>query len=157
LDAGTGRFFLRSAEQKLSRLDLAGEMVPSIDRFFYAFVRKEAVNKEPRASSTARNSSVTAARLLELLPRHPMVTLPAIVRLLNTSKPTAAKAVSVLERLRILKETTGRRRDRTYGYSAYLERLRAGRPARALERREPACQPLGGQGWQALDSRHDAA
>jgi len=84
------------------------------------------VNKDRTRVLGARNSSVTAARLLELLPRHPMVTIPAVVRLLKTSKPTAAKAVSVLERLGILKETTGRRRDRTYGYSAYLERLRAG-------------------------------
>ncbi|TMA86246.1 MAG: Fic family protein [Deltaproteobacteria bacterium] len=84
------------------------------------------VNKDRARVLGARNSSVTAARLLELLPRHPMVTIPAIVRLLDTSKPTAAKAVSVLERLDILKETTGRRRDRTYGYSAYMERLRAG-------------------------------
>ncbi len=84
------------------------------------------VNKDRARVLGARNSSVTAARLLELLPRHPMVTIPAIVRLLKTSKPTAAKAVSVLERLGILKETTGRRRDRTYGYSAYMERLRAG-------------------------------
>jgi Fic family protein len=84
------------------------------------------VNKDRGRVLGARNSSVTAARLLELLPRRPMVTIPAIVRLLKTSKPTAAKAVSVLERLGILKETTGRRRDRTYGYRAYLERLRAG-------------------------------
>src|SRR5438445_9915692 len=84
------------------------------------------VNKDRARVLGARNSSVTAARLLELLPRHPMVTIPAIVRLLDTSKPTAAKAVSVLERLGILNETTGRRRDRTYGYSAYMERLRAG-------------------------------
>src|SRR5438445_12596564 len=42
LDATT-RDLLRSAEQKLSRLDLAGEMVPSIEWFIYAFVRKEAV------------------------------------------------------------------------------------------------------------------
>jgi cell filamentation protein, protein adenylyltransferase len=83
------------------------------------------VNRDRRVLG-ARNSSVTAARLLELLPRHPMVTIPAIVRLLKTTKPTAAKAVSVLERLGILKEMTGRRRDRTYGYSAYMERLRAG-------------------------------
>jgi Fic family protein len=55
-----------------------------------------------------------------------MVTIPTIVRLLKTTKPTPAKAVSVLERLGILKETTGRRRDRAYGYSGYLERLRAG-------------------------------
>jgi Fic family protein len=34
---------LRTAEQALLRLDLAGEMVPSLDWFIYAFVRKEAV------------------------------------------------------------------------------------------------------------------
>jgi Fic family protein len=45
--------------------------------------------------------------------------LNAVVRLLKTTKPTPAKAVSVLERLGILKETTGRRRDRAYGYSGY--------------------------------------
>ena len=84
------------------------------------------VNKDRARVLGARNSSVTAARLLEILPRRPVVTIPAIVKLLKTSKPTAAKAVSVLERLGILEEMTGRRRDRTYGYSSYLERLRAG-------------------------------
>ena len=34
---------LRAAEQALLRLDLAAEMVPSLDWFIYAFVRKEAV------------------------------------------------------------------------------------------------------------------
>src|SRR6266851_1643016 len=34
---------LRAAEQALTRLGLAGEMVPSLDWFIYAFVRKEAV------------------------------------------------------------------------------------------------------------------
>jgi Fic family protein len=34
---------LRDAEQALVRLELAGEMVPSLDWFIYAFVRKEAV------------------------------------------------------------------------------------------------------------------
>jgi Fic family protein len=34
---------LRLAEQALARLNLAGEMVPSLDWFIYAFVRKEAV------------------------------------------------------------------------------------------------------------------
>ena len=31
------------AEQALTRLEIAGEMVPSLDWFIYAFVRKEAV------------------------------------------------------------------------------------------------------------------
>ncbi|MBA2661805.1 MAG: Fic family protein [Bradymonadaceae bacterium] len=34
---------VRAAEQALMRLELAGEMVPSLDWFIYAFVRKEAV------------------------------------------------------------------------------------------------------------------
>src|SRR5450755_738054 len=34
---------LRAAEQALTRLEVAGEMVPSLDWFIYAFVRKEAV------------------------------------------------------------------------------------------------------------------
>jgi hypothetical protein len=34
---------LRAAEQALVRLELAGEMVPSLDGFIYGFVRKEAV------------------------------------------------------------------------------------------------------------------
>jgi len=34
---------LRKAEAALARLDLAGEMIPSLDWFIYAFVRKEAL------------------------------------------------------------------------------------------------------------------
>jgi hypothetical protein len=34
---------LRRAEHGLARLELAGEMVPSLSWFIYAFVRKEAV------------------------------------------------------------------------------------------------------------------
>jgi len=34
---------LRAATQALVRLELAGEMIPSLDWFIYAFVRKEAV------------------------------------------------------------------------------------------------------------------
>jgi Fic family protein len=34
---------LRRAEQALARLEVAGDMVPSVDWFVYAFVRKEAV------------------------------------------------------------------------------------------------------------------
>jgi len=84
------------------------------------------VNKDRARILSARNASVMAARLLDQLPRHPMVTIPAVVRLLSTTKPTAAKAIGVLEQLGILRETTGRRRDRTFSYAAYLDGLRAG-------------------------------
>jgi len=84
------------------------------------------VNKDRARVLSAPNASVMAARLLEHLPRHPIVTIPAVVKLLGTTKPTAAKAIGVLEQLQILRETTGRRRDRTFSYAAYLDRLGSG-------------------------------
>src|SRR5881398_859362 len=50
---------VRLAEQKLSRLELAGEMVPSIEWFIYAFVRKEAV-----VSSQIEGTQATLVDLL---------------------------------------------------------------------------------------------
>jgi len=74
----------------------------------------------------APSTSVTAARLFERLPEHPIVSISGVVELLATTKPTATKAVRALVGARVLVETTGRRRDRTYSYAAYLDRLRAG-------------------------------
>ena len=84
------------------------------------------VNKDRARVLSAPNASVMAARLLDQLPRHPMVTIPVVVKLLETTKPTATKAVGVLEQLGVLQETTGRRRDRTFSYGAYLDLLRTG-------------------------------
>jgi Fic family protein len=84
------------------------------------------VSKDRARVLAAQNASVMAARLLEQLPRHPMLTIPTAVKLLETSKPTATKAIGVLEQLGILKEATGRRRDRTFSYTGYLELLRRG-------------------------------
>jgi hypothetical protein len=47
------------------------------------------------------------------------------VDLLETTKPTAAKAVSILEEVGVLVETTGRQRDRAFSYNAYLGLLKA--------------------------------
>ncbi|MCU0726885.1 MAG: Fic family protein [Planctomycetes bacterium] len=75
---------------------------------------------------SAETTSVMAVRLFELLPEHPIVTIGRAVELLGTTKPTANKAVSALVNAGVLVETTGRRRDRAFGYAAYLDRLRAG-------------------------------
>jgi Fic family protein len=74
----------------------------------------------------AANASVVASRLFEELPRHPVVTISGVVKLLDTTKPTAAKAIALLEELEVLTETTGRKRDRTFSYASYLDHLRAG-------------------------------
>jgi Fic family protein len=73
-----------------------------------------------------RSTSVSAARLFELLPDHPVVTLARAVKLLDTTKPTASKAIKALVDVGVLVESTGKRRDRAYNYAAYLDLLRTG-------------------------------
>lgn len=83
--------------------------------------------QEDRAKVLAYpTASIYALRLFELLPTHPVVTMPKVVKLLNTSKPTALKAIKVLETLKILKEKTGRKRDRIFEYSDYTGKLKFG-------------------------------
>jgi Fic family protein len=74
---------------------------------------------------SGRSTSIAAVRLFELLPSHPIITVAEAVKLLKTTKPTAAKAVTGLVEAGVLLETTGRRRDRAFSYEAYLSLLRA--------------------------------
>jgi Fic family protein len=70
--------------------------------------------------------SVVALRLFELLPRHPVVTAASVMKLVKTTKPTAGRAIELLVAAGVLAETTGRKRDRSYVYQGYLDRLRVG-------------------------------
>ena len=70
-----------------------------------------------------RGVTIPAIQLLDHLPLQPIVTLARVIELLKTTKPTAAKAIAALEQARILRETTGRKRDRVYAYQEYLETL----------------------------------
>ena len=71
-------------------------------------------------------TSVAGLRLFELLPRHPVVTVATVMRLVATTKPTAGRAIETLVGAGILVETTGKRRARSFVYRAYLDRLRVG-------------------------------
>jgi hypothetical protein len=70
-----------------------------------------------------------AVRLMDQLPTHPIVTIPTVVKLLKTTKPTAGKAVHLLENLGVLIETTGKQRDPIFVYAGYLHKLRVGTEA----------------------------
>ena len=61
-----------------------------------------------------------------MLPVHPVLTIPAVVKLLKTTKPTAGKAVQTLEELGVLRETSGKQRDRVFAYRKYLDQLKVG-------------------------------
>jgi Fic family protein len=70
--------------------------------------------------------TIAGSRLFESLPQNPVVTVKSVVRICDTTKPTAAKAIGSLCDAGILKEVSGRSRDRAYAYSEYLDLLREG-------------------------------
>lgn len=84
------------------------------------------VNADRSRVLKSGTTSVTALRLFEALPRHPVVTVASAMKLVEASKPTATRAIEVLVEAGILVEITGRRRDRSFAYQGYLDRLRAG-------------------------------
>ena len=84
------------------------------------------VSNDRAAALAHPATTVTAARLFEGLPEHPVVTVARVTELFGTTKPTAGKAINALVDAGILVETTGRRRDRVFSYAAYLDLLREG-------------------------------
>lgn len=108
---GWTEFFLRCV------CESAEDGVSAAKRLF-ALLGKDRIHAVNHKATT-----VTAVRLLDLLPDHPIITLPRAMELLKTTKPTAGKAIDALCKAGILVETTGRQRDRVYAYNEYLKVL----------------------------------
>jgi Fic family protein len=77
---------------------------------------RERIVREQRAT-------IAAIRLLDLLPSKPVVTVPRASELLGLTAPPARKAIELLEQIGVLRETSGKQRDRVYAYHDYLELL----------------------------------
>ena len=111
---GWTRYFLEAVST------IAAEAVSSARDLFTLVSRdREQVLLTPGAT-------VMAARLFEMLPEHPLLTVGTAVKLLDTTRPTAAKAVTALVEAGVLEEVSGKKRDRMFGYAAYLDRLKVG-------------------------------
>ncbi len=108
---GWTKFFLRCVRES------ADDGVSTAKRLF------RLVGKDRQALTRQRGATIHALRLFDLLPEHPVVTLPRCVALLQTTKPTATKAIEALRRVHVLDEITGRRRNRIYTYAGYLKIL----------------------------------
>jgi Fic family protein len=114
---GWTRYFLSGVA------DIAREAVESARDLFAL------INRDRGRVLAVPSSTVMAARLFETLPSHPIVSVAGAMELLRTSRPTATKAISGLVDAGVLSETSGRKRDRTFGYAGYLDRLRVGTDA----------------------------
>lgn len=61
-----------------------------------------------------------AGALMEYLYQRPLITISQVVELLEVTKPTANALVKDLEKCNILKEATGRQRNKLYVFDKYL-------------------------------------
>lgn len=71
-------------------------------------------------------AAVSAARLHQLLQKTPILTMPKATLALASTKPTVSAALRRLQKLGIVKEITGRQRNRLFVYHRYLKILEEG-------------------------------
>jgi Fic family protein len=70
--------------------------------------------------------ALSALRVHEYMQKKPLINIGLASRILNLSVPTVSGALARLEGLGIVRETTGRERDRIFAYSRYLDIVSAG-------------------------------
>lgn len=70
--------------------------------------------------------AASALRVFQYLQTHPIVSVPEVTRGLKISSPTVRKSIGHLEETGILREVSGRQRDRRYIYDRYLAILSEG-------------------------------
>jgi Fic family protein len=147
-------FFKRHREeyyQRLNAVRVDGDWEGWIDFFLegIATIADEAVSAArelfarvatDRARLLAQSATtIVTMRLFELLPRHPILTVASAMKLVETTKPTASRAVEALVKASVLVEATGKKRDRVYTYQGYIDRLRVGTELDSgARRRRPA-------------------
>ena len=107
-------FFLEGVERT------ASNAVETARRFVSLFQQHE-----QKVQLLGRQTS-TALRVFRTFCDRPLITLNQVCRRAGLSFPAAAKGVQALEKIGIVQEITGRRRNRVFAYQQYLSILSEG-------------------------------
>ena len=108
------RFFLEGVHETAQQAsDTAGRILNLFD-------------EDRRNVENLGRKSGSAHRVHDLLRRHPITTIPSAAKRLSLTAPTIRSAVESLEQLGIVREITGKRRDRLYVYDQYVKILDEG-------------------------------
>ncbi len=108
------RFFLEGVEQTARQAaDTAVQILKLFDD------NRATVEEMGRKAGSAH-------RVPDLLRRHPITTIPNATSHLNLTAPTVRSAVEILEGLGLVREITGKQRDRIYAYDPYVKILDEG-------------------------------
>jgi len=70
-------------------------------------------------------TAASALRIHELLQKKPIVSVPMVSTELNLSAPTVRNSIDKLKEIGLVKEITGKKRDRLFSYQSYLDILQA--------------------------------
>ncbi len=134
-------YFKQHRDEYYRLLDLvrsAGEWEAWVD-FFLEGVRQTAASAvetarrlvtlfqaDGRRVQSAGRGASTALRVFHSFRQRPLLTVKAVCDRTGLSFPAAAKGIRTLERLGIVREITGRRRNRVFAYGKYLAILNEG-------------------------------
>lgn len=83
-------------------------------------------NSDARSLDAMGRQAGSARRVHELLQRHPITTVGHAVKALGLTAPTVRSAVQAMEQIGIVREISGKKRDRVYVYDGYLKILDRG-------------------------------
>jgi Fic family protein len=108
------RFFLEGVAETAEHASTAASQILALFR------------EDQAKIETLGRTAGTVLRVHQLLRRRPLVTIPRAAAALDLSPPTVATALVQLAALGIVRETTGRRRDRLFVYDPYVALLNAG-------------------------------
>lgn len=95
----------------------AGEAVNSATKILKVFA------EDRRKIEDLGRTAATVLRIHELLQKKPIVSVPMISTELNLSAPTVRNSIDKLKEIGLVKEITGKKRDRLFSYQSYLEIL----------------------------------
>lgn len=85
--------------------------------------------EDERHIQQSQRAASTALRAFRVFCERPLVTLNQVCERTGLSFPTATRAVQALEKLNIVREITGQRRNRVFAYQKYLDILSEGTEA----------------------------
>jgi Fic family protein len=117
-------FFLDGVAQ------VAREGVDLVDRLMKLIERDRASVAGSRGGSIYQQAARTSnLEVFDHVRRTLAITIPETASATGISKPTVARVLKELEELRIVREITGRKRDRVYVYSEYVALLNSDVPS----------------------------
>ena len=109
-----GEFFLEGVRQTANDSALTAHQILAL------------FAQDKKLIESLRRPAASAMLVYQYMQRNPIVSIPNVAARMEISEPTVAKSIGHLQKLGIVKETTGKQRRRIFVYDRYLDILNRG-------------------------------